>query len=379
MLKTPICSKPLVLLGRAALLVLLFLLVVNFAIAEDKPALRVACNLPLTGALATYGDAIRVGVEFARSENPEMAKRISYDWADNRSNAVSTVSTFREQLHKGPDIYVSGVRPQTMTIWDDVGKNNLPHFVWIFDSSVKRQGQSNFRMWTNFKVEPPLFVNYAKARRAKRIAVIYVQLPHTDEEYQQVIVPGLKNVADEVLVEAYSFDRSDFRDIATKVKGFAPDLLVLSGFQEQLVSMIKSLNTFQLLKEGNAVATYDLLDAATILKPEDVEGIRVSIPSFMLNDENSTYGKWKKRFIEQNKRPPLYTHAYAYDMALVINDAALRAGKNEDLLTRLRDTNIEGITGVLKFDEGGDLEIKVELGVFRNGVPVRDAGLRPLT
>ena len=181
---------------------------------NNEGKLRIAFNLPLTGALGIYGTSVQEGIQMGLSE--ESDARTDLDWQDNQSSGRGAVTAFRQQESFKPDIYVSGVRPQTMTIWDEVAKAGLPHFVWIFDVSIKKEGHKNFRTYVNFKVEPPLFLEYAKERKAKRVAIVYVTLPHTDEEYQSIIIPGLKaNGVESILVKPYDITLTDFKAIVS--------------------------------------------------------------------------------------------------------------------------------------------------------------------
>lgn len=339
--------------------------------------IKVACNVPLSGPLAVYGSAIQEGAALAQRDlAPAEKSRVVYDWEDNRSMASHAVSAARKQLADQPNIYISGVKPQYMAIGDIVAAKKIPHFVWIFDTHIRKKHSLNYRTWVNFKVEPPLFIDYAKRLAPQRIAIVYAQLPHTDEEYNQFVIPGMRAAGfSEFLVEPYQFDKLDFKDTSLRLKRFAPQLIILCGFQENLVALIRALHNLKLIVEGNTVVSYDLLDAASILKPNEIEGIRVSAPSFLLNTDRPDVSKWYQRFEEVYKKKPVYTHAYAYDMASIILDAVSRTGpavSNEVLHKALAQTEISGVTGKLKFDDQGDLLPQVELGVFRNGKLVRD-------
>jgi ABC-type branched-subunit amino acid transport system substrate-binding protein len=139
--------------------------------------------------------------------------------------------------------------------------------------------------------------------------------------------------------------------------------------------MIKAFNTQNLLRSKNAVATYDLLDAAPLLSPEEIEGIRVTIPKFLLETDNPRVSQWIDAFERRFHKRPLYTHAYAYDMAKIFMSGASRLGSScspDRLYEVLATTNEEGVTGKLKFDEQGDLPPSVALGVFRNGIPMAE-------
>ncbi len=343
-------------------------------------AIRIAANLPMTGALATYGAAVREGANMALEETPSTAgvnqPKITVDWQDNASDPKTSVSIFQKQALNQPIVYVSGVKPQTMAIKDEVAKLGIPHFVWIFDAHINQGARNNLRTWVSYKIEPPVYLDYIKRQGAKRIAITYVQLPHTVEEFEKILVPELKAQGDkELFVEAYDFGRSDFKDIAVKIAKFKPDLIILNGFQSDLVGLTRSLRPLSVIKDGNTIATYDLLDAAKILGPEEIEGIRIVAPIFETRPESSAIADWRKRFEAKYGRQPLYTHAFAYDMIGAIRAAAQKLvlpASNEQWINALREVDTQGITGPIKFDSDGDMITPLEVGVYRQGKLVPD-------
>lgn len=338
---------------------------------------KIAANLPLTGDLATYGTAVRDGANMAVEEIKADSKnpKLSFDWQDNASDPKQAGTVLQRQLLDNPNIYVSGVKPQTMAIRDKVNEKGLPHFEWIFDANINPGGTRNaFRTWVSYKIEPPVYLNYAAERQAKRVAIVYVQLPHTVEEFDTLVIPGLKKQgANVVYVEPFAFGTKDFKTIAVKIQASKPDLIILNGFQNDLVSLVRAMRPLNLISDGNTIATYDMLDAATILGQDELEGIRLVAPLFVTQPDRTNVKDWRDRFRAKYSKEPLYTHAFAYDMAMIIEDAAKRVGANPDSakwIDALRATNIEGVTGPLKFDDKGDLITPLEVGVFRGGHPV---------
>jgi branched-chain amino acid transport system substrate-binding protein len=339
--------------------------------APGKKSVRIACNLPLTGYFATYGAAVRDGALMAVSEIPAPPVALDFDWQDNAGEPKTTVSIMQKQYLEPVDIYVSGVKPQTMAIMDQIAARGTPHFVWIFDPFINKNSKNNFRTWVSYKIEPRVYLDYAQSIAAKRIAIAYVQLPHTLEEFDQIVIPGLKEqgVVD-LIVEKYDYGKKDFKDIAVKFSQFNPDLIILNGFQAELVALVRSLRPLGLIKENNTIATYDMLDAANILAADELENIRVITPLFVSRPDREQVRSWRERFKKRYGKDPIYTHAFGYDMASIIIDAAGRVklpAAPEQWTQALKSTNIIGITGPLKFDAEGDLITPLEVGVFRNG------------
>ncbi|MBK6744440.1 MAG: ABC transporter substrate-binding protein [Hydrogenophilales bacterium] len=158
--------------------------------------------------------------------------------------------------------------------------------------------------------------------------------------------------------------------MAVKIAKFKPDLIILNGFQSDLVGLTRSLRPLNVSKDGNTIATYDLLDAAKVLGPEEIEGIRIVAPIFETRPESSAIADWRKRFEAKYGRQPLYTHAFAYDMIGAIRAAAQKLvlpASNEQWINALRAVDTQGITGPIKFDSDGDMITPLEVGVYRQG------------
>ncbi len=330
---------------------------------------HIAANLPLSGPLAVYGVSVQEGASMALDQENGLNERFKIDWQDNQSDPKTAVTILQKQLLSSPDIYISGVKPQTMAIKDEVSKLGIPHFVWIFDAVINEGSENNLRTWVSYKIEPAIYKAYAEERGAKRIAITYVQLPHTIDEFERIVIPSFKAEGIEVLAEPYEFGRTDFKDVAAKLNAFNPDLTILNGFQGDLVGLVRSLRPLDAIDDGNTIATYDLLDAAKILGADELEGIRVVAPKFETRFNDAKIAAWREAFEERYSKEPLYTHAFAYDMMQgIISASAGKPSTHEEWLKALRSLDIPGATGPIRFDADGDMLTPLEVGVYRKGV-----------
>lgn len=361
---------------RACLIFCFLLCSTLTSFAEESRPLKVALNLPLSGGLAVYGKSVEEGVRIALDEEAGIKDLLELDFQDNEGMAKNAVTIANKQLNSSPDIYVSGIKPQQMAIKDILAKVDVPHFEWIFDVNVRPNGEkNNFRTWVNFKDEPQIFIEYAKELHAKKVAIIYVSLPSTDEEYNTLIVPGLKSLGADVYVQPYQMDLTDFAGMVLNVRKYKPDLLIISGFAENLPPMIKRLNEQNLVKNKNIISTYDLIDAIPLVRPEWMEGLRVAAPLFLTRkDEDLNIKSFYERFKTKYGRDPIYTHAYAYDMAKILIEASKVKSKEptKHLSDIIQGLDLEGITSRLKFNEEGSLPLSIERAVVRSGKVVRD-------
>jgi len=354
---------------KAFIITIITAIIVAFIIISPKPNQQgkfyISANVPLSGPLAIYGEAIRDGSIFAL-EDTKKKNEIVIDWQDNQGNIKNSVSVLQQQLlNKKPDLYISGLKPQTQAITDTLTKENIPHLTWILDTKINTVGNNNFRNWINFKLEAEMFIDYAKKKDLKRVAITYVNLPSAQTEYQDIVIPGLKKQGvDDFLVDPFLLDKTDMKDVALKIKNYNPDLLIINGFMPQMVNLVKELHTLGFNFEGKTLASIDMLDASANLSKSELEGIVVAAPEFMVN-ESSEYREWKMRFKNRFGYEPLYHHAYAYDTILVINETLKSKGNFVD---SLRSTDIRGITGRKIFDEDQSSREVMIPAVYRDGL-----------
>lgn len=320
---------------------------------EDSVDIRIACNIPITGDLATYGESIRDGLLLAQSDirKDDSTFTFAMDIEDNASKANLALTIFNKQKMKANDIYVSGVKPQTMSIIDEVEKLNIPHFTWIFDAYVTRKYTNAYRCWVNYRVESEYIKKFVVEKQAKKVAVVYVQLPHTDELVNDILIPYFKKNDIEYIVEPYDSEKTDFKDIAAKVKSYGIDAVYVNGFKFNLIGIAKAFEEYKINQSCNNLYTYDFMDAKEELNNEIVSHINFIVPSYEV-EKGSLKEEWQKRFVIKFKRQPRYTDAYAYDMTYAIYLSA------KDKM-QMKDVAFKGITGDVKFDESGDIITKL--------------------
>ena len=348
-----------IILGAAFVLIVVFLVWKNCEKDSDYN-IRIACNVPLTGDLATYGESIRDGVLLAKEDiaKEDSTFKMKIDIEDNASNATFAKTIFNKQKLSKNDIYVSGVKPQTMTIIDEVEKLNIPHFTWIFDAYVTHKYQNAYRCWVNYRVEAEYIKKFFDEKQAKKVAVVYVQLPHTDELVNEILIPYFKNKGIEYYVEPYDSEKSDFKDIAAKVKNYGIDAVYVNGFKFNIIGIAKSFEDYKINTTCNNLYTYDFMDAKEELSEKIVSHINYIVPSYEI-DKNAKKEEWQNKFAKKYHRKPRYTDAYAYDMIYAVYNS-IKENKS------IKDVSFDGITGDVKFDETGDIITKLYIINYSN-------------
>jgi branched-chain amino acid transport system substrate-binding protein len=338
--------------------------------------LKVAANLPMTGDLAVYGRAIRDGATMSLEEKAAAKDIVSFDWQDNAGDAQRAVLIARQQIANRPDVYTSALKPQVVAIEQQVSAAQIVHFPWVLDITInKAPPKQNFRVWVSFRLELNTFKKVLDDLRPKRVAIWYFNTEAAVEEYSKNLAPYARQAGAEVLEEVIQSDSTDYRATATRIQAFKPDFIFLNGFIPHMTAQIKALYPLGLIRPGATAGALDLLDAAPLLPPEQVEGILVAAPAYLVSPSPAAT-EWNARFEKKFNSRPTYTAAYAYDMATaIIRAAESLAGSPESawpasFIAKLRQTSFDGITGPIALDDDQSLKTELVLSKYRNGIPL---------
>ncbi len=328
---------------------------------KSEGTVTVACNIPITGDFALYGESVQKGIMMAQKEYQDSLKKwgisVDYDFQDNRSNSKDAVTVFKKQALHGYDIYMSGITQQTASIMPSQSKSGKPHFIWSYVPLVLSREDNVFRTWVDYPQEADYFLTYlANHPQFKRIACIYPNAESAQALYNELFIPRLPEGVSVVFNEAFDVAKSNFKDIVLKIKSRSPDILFINGWDNHLPNLIKEVTINGLRKEGNLVFTFDLMDAVPKISSELMEGLIANIPDFVVSPSDG-FIAWQSRFAQEYGTSANYTNAYAYDLANIIVSAARKVKENPglSLTDALLATDMNGITGHLLFSPEGML------------------------
>lgn len=354
------------------LVAILFLFFGTKSLKENENTnVKIACNLPMTGDIAIYGESIRNGYSLAIEDLADLLKihdiKLAIDYQDNHGVPRDAYSIMQKHLMDRFDIYISGVTQQTLAIKDKIDATKLPHVIWSFYPLVLSPNENLFRTWVNH--EPYMFKDYLKKKEsAKKIACVYLNAASGQELFNGIFIPLVKDDYEIVYNESFDIDNANFKDIVLKIKDKEPDVIFVNGFKNHIVQIAKEFNINEVKKDGNIVFTFDLLDAIPELSQDILEGFVTIIPKYVIS-KNEKQIMWDNKYRNRFKREPTYTDAYAYDCLTMICHAIKSTKTNQEisLLDALRQINVDGITGRLSFEPNGQLKSNSAVCVMRSG------------
>lgn len=214
-----------------------------------------------------------------------------------------------------------------------------------------------FRVMANDEQQGKVLGEYAANQlKTKTVAVIDDKTAYGEgvaaEFKKAAVASGVKIVAEE-----HTDDKAvDFAAILTKIKGKKPDLIFFGGMDPQAAPMamqLKKLGLKQKLLMADGGCTAEFLKNAG----EAAEGHYCSLPGIPY--EKMPGGpKFIERFKAKfNSDIQLYA-PYAYDATMTVVEAVKRAKSAEPakILAELPNTDFQGVTTRVAFDEKGDIK-----------------------
>ncbi len=338
-----------------------------------RPALTVSVSLPLTGPIANSGklfqDAAAMAIDDLKNETASEA--VAFDWNDNAGAPAQAATVAQRQITSDASLFFVGYTAETLATKPILAATGKPLFAFSFLASIT-QDPLVYRNSISYKLEYPLLVEYIKKRQAKKIAVIFVDLPESHEEFKQFLIPELVrsgwNQSDFALFP-YAVTESEFRTVVAKVGQGSPDLIIINGFQNSLAPIIQSLRSFGLVRDGNVIGDFNTVDVPRLIGNEAMEGIAAAAPSYLVHPSQKA-SDFQSRYEARFGRPPSYSGFTGYDMALIAADLARRLPGQptpQQINEELQKTDIEGVSGRITFDSDGDVTTAVETIIFRGG------------
>lgn len=343
------------------------------AASQNDNKIRVAINLPLTGPIAAfcaqYPKAFEMGVEDGCKQYVVPRDAFIIDVQDNSGKPSQAVTVCRKQLMDKPSIYISGTSPMSLPIAAEINEHGIPHIILAFDAFLCRNGTHRLRFLPNYKTEGPVYLDYVRARNAKRVFVINCNLSSSNEQFDKIVLPQLSTLGAAYQNERYDFNTKDFRSIGLKVAQYKPDLIILGGcYSVHLYPLISALRTYGLIRDANVITTLDLIDLLhNRTNSGELTGIAFVAPDFEIPGVVKESKAWAERYKQKFQQEPSYVESYAYDTGKILTRTYKRFGKVDD--TSIRSTlPFRGVSGEITIDKDGDLNSKLHVAeVMSNG------------
>lgn len=323
---------------------------------------KLGAVLPVTGAAALYGTSIQKGVELAyeQVQQDPKAPKISLTVLDSGSDPERAKQALEQVFDQGAIAAIGGVTSAEalamVPVADSAGaillspSASLPQLTGI---------SSNFyRIFPSDFSEGTVMAKYAFDTLRLKTAVILAKQETYAKGIQEVFADEFRRKGGQILEQVdFPPNTTDFAALADRAVTLKPDAVYVAAYAEEISHLISQLRGMGYT--GTILTTSSFAAAATIAKTgAAAEGVLFTQSAF---DVVGNLSEHVKSFVAAYRAkykadPDLYA-AHGYDAFNVLVEAIKGGSKTANTfwkgLRNLRE--YPGVTGIIQFDERGDV------------------------
>lgn len=365
-----------------ALIVILSLLALTPAFAEEAEPYRIAMVGPLTGPGAQYGQAYKNSIEILRdkvnAEGGIDGHMIEVDFFDDKQDPKETLNVANLIIADGGYIAVIGSQTSScsMAAAPVLQRAGIPMIApHASHSDYAKTGDYCFSLQMpnsyEARVQHEWAIDYFGAKKA---AIIYSNddwgLQNLDAATAACENKGIELVAAETFIAGQT---KDFSPIITKVKAAEPDYIYLAVLYSDaclLIPQMKMLDLNCQLVGTNTLYKTEFIDVVG----EDAEGIYIP-NNFSTLHHTEEYTYLEKAIAEKVEGGIVDSYvSHAWDALSLLINAIREVGTDgaaiKDYLANMG--SYEGVAGTFVFDENGATMKNVYVMKIENGEFVED-------
>ncbi len=330
--------------------------------------IKIATCSPLSGAVASLGEMIKLGAQLALEDAQESFTKLGFklELAPQDDQASPDVGVaVAKRLVNDPDIlgivghFNSGVAIPASEVYKDYSLAMVSPANTNPRVTERRYANVN-RVCGRDDVQGPVGAEFAvKELKLKKIFIV-----NDKTAYGQGVAEAFRDRAKALGAEIAGFvgteERSNFQALILQMKLHKPDMVYLGGIYDQGGLLIKQM------REKGITATFmgpDGLDSSEFVRisQESAKGTYYTTVAGPV-DQYPAAAEFAKAFEAKFKKKAESFALYAYDSAKVIVEALKTAiaeneGKKptrEAVCKAVRKVSCKGITGLIEFDNKGD-------------------------
>lgn len=342
--------------------VMMVLLITSSAMAET---IVIGGAGPLTGGAAQYGISVEQGAQLYIDQiNTELAAsgsdtRFELIFEDNGGDDTEAQNVYyRLTESKGAVAFLGDVLSGNCKVVAECANEDGIPMVTASSTSyeITTDHPTVFRTCFLDPFQGVVMANYAKSKGYTKVAILY----GNDDDYSIGLADSFeeqcrKNGMEVTAKESGSFSDMDFSAQLTKIASTNPEVVFLPFYGEQasmILSRAASIGMDVTFLGGDGISNIvDFMTDKKLLTKV------VYCDHFDANSETEIVKKFKADFkAKYGTDVTLSFSATAYDAALVICQAILRAGSTDKaaIVEQIKTGTFDGVTSTITFDDHND-------------------------
>jgi branched-chain amino acid transport system substrate-binding protein len=357
-----------------ARLALAIIAVVALSACRSKPVIGLL--LPSTGTAASYGAAMKAGIDLAIDEATAagtLPNGIQFVWADSGSNPDQAVRELRRLADAGARLVIVGTTSDEakalLPVLEET--NTLALSPSASAPSLTKDSRLFFRVFASDELEGRRAGRFLREDQDRSSALIFAE----DSEQARGIEPPFRQVFEQamggqVVGKVSLTDPAWAQQAADLMAANNPQSAYIIGYAEHSLEVLRLLRAKQF--DGTICLTSAFYSGEIIDQyPDLVEGVFFPQPAFDMQDERDLVQDFLTEFRSKYGHDPDIYAAHAYDAAkvalLVVGQAS--PYETSELRKGLQFSigEFPGVTGIIKFNDFGDVHHNPIMFTIRDG------------
>lgn len=350
------------------------LLLAGWSFAADT--IKIGGWLPMTGAVAAYGQDANDGIAIAMEMKPTvLGKKVEFTVADTKSDKIEAANAMSRLIEKDKVIAVIGemISGDTMAGGPIADKAKIPVVSPTATNPLVTQGKKYvFRVCFIDPVQGDVAAKYAfNTLKAKKAALIVDKSQDYCVGLAKFFKDAFIKLGGKIVTETYCVtEDKDFSAQLSTIKPTNPDVIYAPNYYSPVALFTKQARELGLkapVLSGDGAQADELIQ----IGGKEVEGVTFT-GHFNVKAAKTALAKdFIARFAKKypNKEPNAF-HALGADAYFVLLDAITRAKstKGEAIRAALATTkNFQAISGKLSIGEDGNAVKPMVINVVKGG------------
>jgi branched-chain amino acid transport system substrate-binding protein len=334
---------------------------INDGTPEDDGPIKIGFMGPLSGDAASYGESTKKGVDLALKDFGLENVEIIYE--DSRCEPGEAVNVINKLIEIDKVSAVVGELCSSATLAAaPIAVENRTVLISAASTApdLSKAGNYVFRTVPSDALQGSFGAQLVYDLGYKKLAILF-----GNEDYgigfEKVLREEFEKLGGKTVSESFSRDSNDLRTQITKIKSESPDAVYLiSNSPKSAVAAIKQLKELGLksvIFGAEGLKSDEILNGAG----DSAEGMIVTSVS------SGSSGFIERHRVEYGEGPGPFA-AQAYDaftaLAMAVKDGA-RTG--EAIKNFLLNVEFDGASGMIKFDQNGDVSGNYDIFVVQDG------------
>lgn len=314
---------------------------------------------PLTGDVASYGKAAQRGIDLAVQEinakGGVQGRKVEVIYEDDQGKSAPAVAAMQKliSVNKVPLVFGSASSSISVALCPIANREKVVQITPISSSKELTEvgGPFFFRTCPSDVVQAGMMADWLKEDGHLKAGVIFVNNSWgqglKDEFLKRFESLGGKIVA----VESCKEGERELRTQLSKIEAAGPGAIYGITYGREggaLLRQAKELAITIPMYGADVWGSPELVETAQ----DAASGVKVIVPA---DFKGAKYEAFARTFKEKYGEEPDVYASYAYDMAYIAFAALEKADRADALRDAIAAATYEGVTGVTKFDQNGDV------------------------